>query len=390
MPTVDALPTIIQQSATILLHYVEENPFLKITINHNGIKVEEEAFAKPLVICCVCGQYILDDDDDEYYQVHRKCAITNQMNQCPEILGISPEILEFTNQHPEHQEITNQCPEIPVISPGFLEFSNQHPEHQEITNQCLEIPEINPGFPEFANQHPKHQEITNQRPEHQEITNQRPEHREITNHRLEHQEITNQRLEHQEITNHRLEHQEITNHRLEHREITNQQKHPLNNIEPRSTRVKDIDDELRKAATKFLKNRTKPVTQVAGSSLEQLSSLVDMYDNIAPKRNYSSKRLHLLAKMGEIIVKILLEQPELEEEIANYLVKDPERTKTRHNRLRIAKLLFELFPTQHELLLYTENITYSKLQEMNNDEIKQLHAVVDVWSDLFVSKMALQ
>ncbi|CAG8662786.1 9464_t:CDS:1, partial [Ambispora leptoticha] len=137
---------------------------------------------------------------------------------------------------------------------------------------------------------------------------------------------------------------------------------------------REFNHKFWQAAIKFRRNRALRPILINGSPRDQLSRLVAMLEESAPRRNQSHTRLYLLAKMGELIA----QQPELEEH-ANYLVQDPERKKTKQNRLRVAKLLFELFPTQYELLRHTEQISYSRLQELNNVEIIQLRQMVAVW-----------
>ncbi|CAG8439921.1 11921_t:CDS:1 [Ambispora leptoticha] len=150
-------------------------------------------------------------------------------------------------------------------------------------------------------------------------------------------------------------------------------KSPLGNPSEISSSVKEFNEQFKQAAIKFRESRKLLPILENGSSKDQLSDLVVIYEEIAPKRNQSRTRLYLLAKMGELIA----QQSELEE---HYLVQDPKRKKTNQSRLRIARLLYELFPTQYELLRHTEQISYSDLQGMNNDEIKQLQQMVAVWS----------
>ncbi|CAG8439915.1 11920_t:CDS:1 [Ambispora leptoticha] len=370
----DKLPTRIQKLAITLCDLVkEECPHLKLIIDHSLVTA--------VPICVICEQCIFDDNEYVEYQeypMHLQCSqlhdvymdldtleMTEMTNQSLNIANFPPEItnhlLEITNQsigikegQPGVGEIWWDPPPGLTVKPVKpLEITN-HP--LGITNHPLEIT----NHPLGITNHPL--DITNHP---LEITNHPLE---ITNHLLG---ITNHPLG---ITNHPLE---IKNHPLE---LMN---HPLEITSyptEISDRVMEFDQKFRQAAIKFRKNGRLPPILIDGSpidqllrlmtTIDQLLRLITMYDEFAGKKNKNQTKLYLLAKMGKLIV----QQPELED-----LVPNPERKKTKRI-LRVSKLLYELFPTQYELLRHAEQISCSELNKMNNNQIKQLQRIVDVWS----------
>ncbi|CAG8662772.1 9463_t:CDS:1 [Ambispora leptoticha] len=267
--------------------------------------------------CAICEQIIFDDEYVEY-RMHLGCS------QLPSYdLHYEPIDMDFEYS----SEPTNSLPEIDSSSPDVDTSLLSFPV---VDTSLLSSPSIDSSFPENTNQL-----------------------LEITNHPLE-------------ISNHPLE---ISNHPLE---ITNHTNQPLEI----SSKVKEFDQKFKQAADKC-RNRALPRISIEGSYKDQLSKLLSMLEESNPKRNGPHKRLYILAKMGEIIAQQL--NLDIEEQ-ADYFAKDPEQKKTKYARLRVANLLYELFPTKYELLLHTEQITYSNLNNMNNAEIKQLKQMVAFWS----------